>query len=53
MSKSKNDFHQIVSFVKSGLRVLGLTMIIFNLIIGGLLTLILAEAVGVLEEFGQ
>ena len=49
----KLEFHQMISFVKSGMRILGLGMIIFNLIIGGLLVLIVAEIVGILEELGQ
>ena len=50
---NKQEFHQMISFVKSGMRILGLGMIIFNLIVGGLLVLIVAEIVGILEELGQ
>ncbi len=50
---SNKNFHQVVSFVKSGMRIIGLGMIIFNLILGGLLLLIIAEVVGILEELGE
>ena len=32
------------------MRIVGLAMIIFNLIVGGLIMLILAEVLGILEE---
>lgn len=43
------DKHQIVSFVKSGLRILGLITIPFSLFTG-LVFLILAEVIGIIEE---
>ena len=48
---NKLGFHAKVSFVKSGLRIIGISMIIFNLILGGLLMVLVAEIVGILEEF--
>ena len=41
--------HQIVSFIKSGIRILGYYFIPFNLVIATIL-LILSEVVGILEE---
>ena len=41
--------HQIVSFIKSGIRILGYSFIPFNLVIATIL-LILSEVVGILEE---
>ena len=43
------DKHQIVSFVKSGLRILGLIIIPFSLFTG-LALLVLAEIIGIVEE---
>mgnify|MGYP007070562206 CR=1 FL=1 len=42
--------HQIFSFIKSGFRIIGLLMIVSNLILEGLILLILAEVLGILEE---
>ena len=41
--------HQIVSFIKSGIRILGYCFIPFNLVITTIL-LILSEVVGIMEE---
>ena len=41
--------HQIVSFIKSGIRILGYVFIPFNLVISAIL-LILSEVVGIIEE---
>jgi len=41
--------HQIVSFIKSGIRILGYCFIPFNLVISAIL-LILSEMVGIIEE---
>ena len=41
--------HQIVSFIKSGIRILGYCFIPFNLVITTIL-LILSEVVGIIEE---
>ena len=41
--------HQIVSFIKSGIRIIGYGFIPFNLMIATIL-LILSEAVGIIEE---
>ena len=41
--------HQIVSFIKSGIRILGYCFIPFNLVISAIL-LILSEIVGIIEE---
>ena len=41
--------HQIVSFIKSGIRILGYIFIPFNLVISAIL-LILSEIVGIIEE---
>ena len=43
------DKHQVVSFIKSGLRILGLIIIPFSLFIG-LALLVLAEIIGIVEE---
>lgn len=42
-------WHQIVSFIKSGVRIVGYCFIPFNLVIATVL-LVLSEAIGVLEE---
>ena len=56
LPKSKNiekmpdqKWHQIVSFIKSGVRIVGYCFIPFNLIIATTL-LILSEVIGILEE---
>jgi hypothetical protein len=41
--------HQIVSFIKSGIRIVGYVMIPFNLVIAAGL-LVLSEVVGIIEE---
>ena len=41
--------HQIVSFIKSGIRILGYCFIPFSLVISAIL-LILSEIVGIIEE---
>ena len=41
--------HQIVSFIKSGIRLLGYFFIPFNLVVSAIL-LILSEIVGIIEE---
>ena len=41
--------HQIVSFIKSGIRITGYVFIPFNLLIAAIL-LILSEIVGIIEE---
>jgi len=41
--------HQIVSFIKSGIRILGYVFIPFNLVVAAIL-LILSEIVGIIEE---
>ena len=41
--------HQIVSFIKSGIRILGYCFIPFNLVLSAIL-LILSEIVGIIEE---
>jgi hypothetical protein len=41
--------HQLVSFIKSGIRILGYCFIPFNLVIATIF-LILSEIVGILEE---
>jgi hypothetical protein len=42
-------WHQIVSFIKSGVRIIGYCFIPFNLIIATIL-LVLSEIIGILEE---
>ena len=42
-------WHQIVSFIKSGVRIVGYCFIPFNLIVATIL-LILSEVIGILEE---
>jgi hypothetical protein len=41
--------HQIISFIKSGIRIVGYVMIPFNLVIAAGL-LVLSEVVGIIEE---
>tara|TARA_B100001109_G_scaffold238925_1_gene221101 strand:+ start:434 stop:706 length:273 start_codon:yes stop_codon:yes gene_type:complete len=41
--------HQIVSFIKSGIRIVGYVFIPFNLVVSAIL-LILSEIVGIIEE---
>ena len=43
------DLHQKVSFVKSGVRILGYAFLPFNLAIATIL-LILSEVIGIIEE---
>ena len=43
------DLHQKVSFVKSGVRILGYAFLPFNLVIATIL-LILSEVIGIIEE---
>jgi len=43
------DKHQLVSFIKSGLRILGLIIIPLSLS-AGLTLLVIAEAIGIVEE---
>ena len=54
MSKKISDYpdakkHQLVSFVKSGIRILGYMFIPFNISVAVTL-LVVSEAVGILEE---
>jgi len=54
MPNKLNDYpdakkHQVVSFVKSGIRILGYLFIPFNISVAVTL-LIVSEAVGILEE---
>ena len=54
MGKSLGDYpdakkHQIISFIKSGIRILGYCFIPFNLVVTTIL-LILSEVVGIIEE---
>jgi len=41
--------HKIISFIKSGIRILGYTLIPFNLV-ASVIILILSEIVGIIEE---
>jgi len=41
--------HQIISFVKSGIRIAGYIALPFSLT-GGVIVLVLSEAIGILEE---
>ena len=41
--------HQLISFIKSGIRIIGYCFIPFNLITA-MLILIVSEAIGILEE---
>ena len=41
--------HQLISFIKSGIRIIGYIFIPFNLVISAIL-LILSEIVGIIEE---
>ncbi len=41
--------HQIISFIKSGVRILGYCFIPFNLVTATII-LVLSEAIGILEE---
>lgn len=44
--------HQGVSFIKSGIRILGYIFILFNIPLA-VFTLVLSEAMGVVEEIGE
>lgn len=48
---SNLSFHTQISFLKSGMRIVGLVMLILNLFLGGLIMILLAEILGILEEF--
>ena len=41
--------HQIISFIKSGIRIIGYTLLPFNLVMS-VIFLILSEVVGIIEE---
>jgi hypothetical protein len=41
--------HQIISFIKSGIRILGYILLPFNLV-ASVIFLILSEVVGIIEE---
>ena len=41
--------HQIISFIKSGIRIVGYTLLPFNLVMS-VIFLILSEVVGIIEE---
>jgi len=41
--------HQIISFIKSGIRILGYALLPFNLVVS-VIFLILSEIVGIIEE---
>tara|TARA_R110000851_G_scaffold4057_5_gene16579 strand:- start:3324 stop:3521 length:198 start_codon:yes stop_codon:yes gene_type:complete len=41
--------HQIISFIKSGIRILGYALLPFNLVVS-VIFLILSEVVGIIEE---
>lgn len=50
MDKMPNQkWHQIMSFIKSGVRIIGYCFIPFNLVVATIL-LVLSEVIGVLEE---
>ena len=54
MSKKLSDYpdakkHQTVSFIKSGIRIIGYIFLPFNLVVATIF-LILSEIVGVIEE---
>mgnify|MGYP003626825556 FL=1 len=49
MKQPDAQLHQIISFVKSGIRILGYGFLLFNLPIAVAL-LILSETVGIIEE---
>ena len=41
--------HQIISFIKSGIRIIGYALLPFNLVVS-VIFLILSEVVGIIEE---
>ena len=43
------SFHKFISFIKSGLRIIGFITLMFHVALGALI-LILAEVLGILEE---
>jgi len=43
------NYHQTVSFVKSGLRIVGFLLLLESLL-GGIILLIVAEVLGIIEE---
>ena len=49
MKQPDAKLHQIISFIKSGIRILGYRFLIINLPIAVIL-LILSEVVGIIEE---
>ena len=46
----KLNWHSKISFIKSGLRVIGYTGLVFDVLTGALI-LIIAELLGIVEEF--
>lgn len=44
--------HQAISFVKSGMRILGYIALPFS-ILGGVVILVTSEIMGIVEEFGE
>jgi hypothetical protein len=49
MEQPDAKLHQIISFIKSGIRILGYGFLLFNLPIAVIL-LILSEGIGIIEE---
>lgn len=49
MKQPDAKLHQIISFIKSGIRILGYGFLLFNLPIAVIL-LILSEGIGIIEE---
>ena len=54
MTQRLSDFpnakkHQIISFIKSGIRIIGYALLPFNLVVS-VIFLILSEVVGIIEE---
>ena len=43
------ELHQIVSFIKSGVRILGYALLPFNLVVATIV-LIFSEVIGIIEE---
>jgi acyl CoA:acetate/3-ketoacid CoA transferase alpha subunit len=49
MKQPDAKLHQIISFIKSGIRILGYGFLLFNLPVA-IILLILSEGIGIIEE---
>jgi len=49
MNTPNPKYHQIISFIKSGVRIIGYSLLFYNIVLASLV-LILSEGIGIIEE---